>query len=116
MKSIFIYGDIPKKILYLESNQFFSDQIQCYLSIKQNLSDIEDIKEFDRICKRNPDLATFIGFYEKNNIKQLNYYRWVPLLTASVERSFSLYRGILSDLRYSLKPITVFNVFLLRNE
>ncbi len=43
----------------------------------------------------------------------LEYFRWLPLSTAAVERSFSVYKRILTDNRTNFNAETIFKNFLL---
>ncbi len=74
-----------------------------------------DINEFERILSKNRDLKKFLEFYWNNDSNKMKYFRWLPISTANVERSFSRYKSILTDKRTNFKPETVFKIFLLLN-
>ncbi len=117
LQKLLFYVNLPKKIQYLEQNKIeLEDLGKCYLSVSENLMDLIDRKEFDRINLKNPDLNIFLNFVDENHVEKLRYFRWLPLSTAAVERSFSVYNRFLTEERTNLKPDTIFKMFLLIND
>ncbi len=72
----------------------------------------EDITAFNKIV----NLKYFVQMYQKKNKEILNYYMWLPISTANTERSFSIYKNILTVKRMNLKSSTIFMIYLLLDE
>jgi len=56
-------------------------------------------KRFFSICSKNPDLEWFLNYNSLKCKNEDKIYAYVPLTNVQVERSFSMYRDILSDKR-----------------
>ncbi len=91
-------------------------QLVCYLSLKENLLDKDDIEEFNRIYEKNTDLSYFVNLHLNKDLKKLKFFKWLPISTSAVERSFSVHKSILTDYRTNLKQETIFKMFLIMNK
>lgn len=95
---IYKYQFLPEAITRLEKrNLTAEDQMAIFSSVKQKLSGCVLIKLEVSISK-NPD----INFYESLPVDKKIKMMYAPMTSVDVERSFSLYRYILSDRRRSL--------------
>ncbi len=117
LNNVKFYISLPKKIKLLEKNgTTIENQLNLFQSIYKNLQNNEDGKEFQRILDKNIDLKYFLSCLEEKNLEVLGYYKWLPISTAEVERSFSKYNQIFTNQRMNLKPETLYKMFLLLNK
>ncbi len=84
--------------------------------MRKILQNEDDKREFNRIYQKNPDLKHFVQLFLENRLDKLKCFKWLPLSTAAVEKSFSVYNAILTDRRTNLKPQTIFKIFILIND
>jgi len=93
------YEFLPSAITKLEERSLkMSDQLEILNDIKTKLDGVSKEK-LETSLRKNPDLKAFtenIGF--EHRLKTL----YAPLVSVEVERSFSLYKNILSDKRKNL--------------
>lgn len=73
------------------------EQITVLSSVKSKLTGVE-LAKLEDVLSKNPD----VDFWESLPVDLQIKYKYVPLTSVDVERSFSIYRHILSDRRYSL--------------
>ncbi len=99
-----------------KNNISFEKQLKCYENFNEKLVNIEDITAFNKIYNKNVNLKYFVEMYQKKNKEILNYYMWLPISTANTERSFSVYKNILTYKRENLKSPTIFMIYLLLDE
>ena len=57
-------------------------------------------KKLEKVLSKNPDLNYFYSM--SMDLQEMINFEFAPLVSVDVERSFSLYNTILTDLRHSL--------------
>lgn len=99
---------IPKAIKKLEgTNLSTEEQIQILMNVKTKLKDARLIDKLQQSSHKNPDLSFFINFCSVKSPKSNINFSFVPLTTVDAERSFSLLKGVLSERRRNLTPISL---------
>lgn len=78
------------------------EQMAILNSVKDNLRG-EDLKKLERVLEKNPDW----NFFEKMPADQKIKCEYIPMVSVDVERSFSMYKSILSDRRHNLTESNV---------
>lgn len=105
------YDFIPKKIEKLETRGLrFDEQIDIVLEVKGKLTDAP----FDKLNKsleKNPDIYNFEN-YSKKSFELRSITMYAPCVSVDVERSFSVYKYILSVKRtnFTLENLKKYNV------
>ncbi len=108
---------LPEKVKYLESNSLsIRQQLDTIEEVKENLSDFA-LEKLENCLAKNPDLEEFTS--ESNNVDFRLRTAYSPLVSVTVERSFSTYKSILTDRRTNLLETNIekfimikFNSFL----
>lgn len=88
------------------------EQTTVLSSVKSKLTGIE-LAKLEQVLSKNPD----IDFWESLPVDLQIKYKYAPLTSVDAERSFSIYRHILSDRRYSLTEpnVAMLNVIQYNN-
>jgi len=113
------YKDIPDAITALEEDGLTKEkQWEIFTSIRNRLDGFAKDK-IESSLGRNPDV---VSFATKSDLQFRHETRFAPLVSVSVERSFSLYKSILTDKRENLTfenieklNVISFNRFLFQN-
>lgn len=111
--SVHKYTFLTEAITQLEKRGMtVEEQIGITSAVKCKLSGTA-LDKFERVISRNPD----INFFERMPVEQKIISRYAPLTSVDVERSFSIYKYILSDQRHSLTEsnLAMLNVIQFNN-
>jgi len=93
------FAFLPSVIARLEEQGLKkSEQMEILNEAKAKLKD-EALIKLKKSLAKNPDIKTFV---EKTNFTFRKKTMYAPLTSVDVERSFSIYKNILSDRRQSL--------------
>ncbi len=112
---VFNHSFLSYKIEYLErKNLSLLDQMITYDYIGKNLNAEYLIQKWNCIIQKNGDLIRFLEAYTNIKKNKLDCYRYAPLTSVNVERSFSIYKNIYRENRRSLKPETIFCLMLIK--
>jgi hypothetical protein len=94
----FSFASIPGIIPELESRSKSVEEQLSILRAFRSASDVRFAERLDEVLKKTLDFERLSKIPEKD----LEMYKFVVLSNAEVERSFSLYKNLLSDHRKSL--------------
>jgi DNA-binding CsgD family transcriptional regulator len=98
LDSIAQFALVPRAITELESrSKSMEEQLTIHRSVRSALSG-RFARRLDEVLGRNPDFEKLSKIPDTDS----NLYRYAVLSNAEVERSFSLYKNLLSDRRHSL--------------
>jgi hypothetical protein len=101
---------IVQSITKLETEGLrMSEQLEILNVVKSKLKG-EALTKLKQSLLKNPDLKSFTD--EKNNYDHKLQSKYAPLISVDVERSFSVYKSILTDRRQNSTETTIehFNV------
>ena len=104
LDNIYAHRSVVDAISKLENNNFSTvEQIKILETVESQILPNNDYSiKFSRILPRNPNL----NYFRKFNILKCSKNEWifafVPLVSAGVERCFSVYKDLLADDRKSL--------------
>lgn len=101
---IYQHKNITKSLQRLEGDSLSTEeQIHVLNDVKQMVFANEKyVERLASILNRNPDIRFFEDFNILTSISAHQIFRFVPLTSVSVERSFSNYKALLSDKRRNL--------------
>lgn len=107
------YSFLTKAITRLEKHGLtVQEQLAILNDVKSKLSGFE-LAKLEESLSKNPD----VNFYENMSVNQKIKCKYMPMTSVDVERSFSIYRYILSDRRHSLSEskLAMLNVIQYNN-
>ena len=93
-----------------------SEQLDIHMEFTQHLTESDAKDEWNRIQKRNLNLDQFMAMLDPNFQGENLAEFMVPLTNCETERTFSKHKIIYTSLRQSLKPETIFKMFLVMNK
>lgn len=109
------FGDIPKNIKYFETQTLkLEEAITTLIAILTKMKNIPGnfgaslSKKIDAVFARNPDFVILKNLYSENNECDAkyrihkSYFQYAPITSCDVERSFSIFKDILTNTRTSL--------------
>lgn len=110
---VFNYKFIVEAIKLLETGSLsLRSQVEIYLGVREGLHDSQYITRFDKIVSKNPDIIYFFDLIQANQEETDPVYTHAPITTVHAERSFSMYKRILTDSRKSLSAESISNMML----
>lgn len=107
------YKFLTQAITKLETHGMsIEDQLNILSNVESKVSGVDKSK-LESVLSKNPDLYFFQNMTLEHKLKS----KYVPLTSVDVERSFSIYKYILSDRRHSLTDshIEMLNVIQFNN-
>lgn len=126
LKEIIVKPELEQDLFELCEYKFLTEAITKLetrgLTVKEQLNVLNDVKsklsgddltKLESVLSKNPDLYFFKDMAVDEKLKAL----YAPLTSVDVERSFSIYRYILSDRRHSLtnENVAMLNVIQFNN-
>jgi hypothetical protein len=91
LKALSVYNFLPNYIKLLENSSIKTlDAYNVVLNTKNKLKDFA-LQKFNYVLNKNPDLVNLINLISNGN----DYLSYCPIVSADVERSFSITRKIL---------------------
>lgn len=104
---------IPSLMKKLESNSLkTSDQKDILNQVYEIIKDTRYKKVLDDSLKKNPDIDSF--FSNTNSMKNKLNRTYCPLTSCDVERSFSIYKNLLSERRQRLLPQNIRDMMIIK--
>lgn len=107
------YAFLTKAITRLQKHGLtVEEQMAVLSSVKGKLTGMQ-LDKLQQSLSKNPD----VNFFEKLSVDEKIICNFVPMTSVDVERSFSIYRYILSDRRHSLTEsnLAMLNVIQFNN-